>query len=129
MLTDQVTTYGLRLEYLNGRMKMPGFFERVRASFTAVHGICGVPRIPQGFRHRRILVSRHKIACLVRDDDLRALHGYRIRHILGHKAIRDPQFAATLIYNARPNQARATVLTYIWTSGGWPYLAVVVDSF
>ena len=53
----------------------------IRASFTASHGIYGAPRVLQDLRERGETCSKHRVARLMRENGLRALHGYRIRHI------------------------------------------------
>lgn len=61
---------------------------------------------------------------------MRALHGYRKRHIPAPKPqalipnLLQRQFTAS-----RPNEAWATDVTYIRTWQGWLYLAVVLDLF
>lgn len=53
----------------------------IRASFTASHGIYGAPRVLQDLRERGETCSKHRVARLMRENGLRALHGYRTRHI------------------------------------------------
>jgi putative transposase len=53
----------------------------IRASFTASHGIYGAPRVFQDLREHGELCSKHRVARLMRENGLRALHGYRVRHI------------------------------------------------
>ena len=53
----------------------------IRASFTASHGIYGAPRVLQDLRERVEICSKHRVARLMRENGLRALHGYRKRHI------------------------------------------------
>ncbi len=66
----------------------------------------------------------------MRENGLRALHGYRTRRWeVGKPAVLTPnllkrQFAPTV-----PNAAWATDITYIRTWQGWLYLAVVIDLF
>ena len=67
---------------------------------------------------------------MMRENGLRALHGYRTRHI----PVTKPQ---ALIPNllqrqftvSRPNEVWATDITYIRTWQDWLYLAVVLDFF
>jgi putative transposase len=53
----------------------------IRASFIASHGIYGAPRVFQDLRERGETCSKHRVARLMRENGLRALHGYRTRHI------------------------------------------------
>ena len=102
----------------------------IRASFVASHGIYGAPRILQDLRERGETCSKHRVARLMRENGLQALHGYRIRHLPVPKPqplipnLLQRQFAVS-----RPNQAWVTDITYIRTWQGWLYLAVVMDLF
>ena len=53
----------------------------IRSSFTASHGIYGAPRVLQDLRERGEKCSKHRVARLMRENGIQALHGYRIRHI------------------------------------------------
>jgi putative transposase len=102
----------------------------IRASFIASRGIYGAPRVFQDLRERGETCSKHRVGRLMRENGLRALHGYRTRHI----PVTKPQ---ALIPNLlqrqftvlRPNEAWVTDITYIRTWQGWLYLAVVMDLF
>jgi putative transposase len=101
-----------------------------RASFLASHGIYGAPRILLDLRERGETCSKHRVERLMRENGLRALHGYRTRQLPAPKVpalipnILQRQFTAS-----RANQAWVTDITYIRTWQGWLYLAVVVDLF
>lgn len=102
----------------------------IRASFLASHGIYGAPRILLDLRERGETCSKHRVERLMRENGLRALHGYRTRQLPAPKVpalipnILQRQFTAS-----RANQAWVTDITYIRTWQGWLYLAVVVDLF
>ena len=102
----------------------------IRASFTASQGIYGAPRVFLDLREAGETCSKHRVARLMRENGLRALHGYRTRRWeVGKPAVLTPnllkrQFAPTV-----PNAAWATDITYIRTWQGWLYLAVVLDLF
>jgi putative transposase len=51
----------------------------IRASFTASQGIYGAPRIFLDLREAGETCSKHRVARLMRVNQLRALHGYRTR--------------------------------------------------
>src|SRR5260370_4631091 len=53
----------------------------IRASFVASHGIYGAPRVFLDLREAGETCSKHRVERLMRENDLRALHGYRTRHI------------------------------------------------
>lgn len=102
----------------------------IRTSFTASQGIYGAPRVFLDLREAGETCSKHRVARLMRENGLRALHGYRTRRwTVGKPAVLTPnllkrQFTATV-----PNAAWATDITYIRTWQGWLYLAVVIDLF
>jgi putative transposase len=51
----------------------------IRASFTVSHGIYGTPRVFLDLREAGETCSKHRVARLMRQANLRALHGYRTR--------------------------------------------------
>src|SRR3954464_3459601 len=51
----------------------------IRASFTASQGIYGAPRVFLDLREAGETCSKHRVARLMREANLRALHGYRVR--------------------------------------------------
>lgn len=102
----------------------------IRASFTASHGIYGAPRVLQDLRERGEICSKHRVARLMRENGLRALHGYRTRHIQvakPHALI--PNLLQRQFTVSKPNEAWVTGITCIRTWQGWLHLAVVVDLF
>ena len=54
-------------------------FRLIRASFTASQGIYGAPRVFLDLREAGETCSKHRVARLMRENGLRALHGYRTR--------------------------------------------------
>ncbi len=51
----------------------------IRASFIASHGIYGSLRVFLDLREAGETCSKHRVARLMRENNLRALHGFRIR--------------------------------------------------
>ena len=51
----------------------------IRASFVASQGIYGAPRVFLDLREAGETCSKHRVARLMREQRLRALHGYRTR--------------------------------------------------
>ena len=51
----------------------------IRASFVASHGIYGAPRVFLDLREAGETCSKHRVERLMRENGLRALHGYRTR--------------------------------------------------
>jgi len=102
----------------------------IRASFTASQGIYGAPRVFLDLREVGETCSKHRVARLMRENGLRALHGYRTRRwSVGKPAVLIPNHLQRQFTMTRPNKAWVTDITYIRTWQGWLYLAVVLDLF
>ena len=102
----------------------------IRVSFTASHGIYGAPRILHDLREVGERCGKHRVARLMRENGLQALHGYRIRHIpVAKLQALIPNRLQRQFTTSRPNQAWVTDITYIRTWQGWLYLAVIIDLF
>src|SRR4051812_14424011 len=102
----------------------------IQASFTASHGIYGAPRVFLDLRETGETCSKHRVARLMRENNLRALHGYRIRRwSVGKPSVLIPNLLQRRFTVTRPNTAWVTDITYIRTWQGWLYLAVVMDLF
>ncbi|MEO7890028.1 MAG: IS3 family transposase [Vicinamibacterales bacterium] len=69
----------------------------IRASFTASYGIYGAPRVFLDLREAAETCSKHRVARLMRQANLWALHGYRTRRWSAGKP-------AVLIPNILPRQ-------------------------
>jgi putative transposase len=102
----------------------------IRASFTASHGIYGAPRVFLDLREAGETCSKHRVARLMRESQLRALHGYRTRRIaVGKPSALIPNLLKRQFTVSRRNKVWVTDITYIRTWQGWLYLAVVMDLF
>ena len=74
--------------------------------------------------------SKHRVARLMREQKLRALHGYRTRRgSVGKPAVLIPNLLQRQFTVSTPNKAWVTDITYIRTWQGWLSLAVVMDLF
>jgi putative transposase len=102
----------------------------IRASFTASGGIYGAPRVFLDLREAGETCSKHRVARLMRESQLRALHGYRMRRwSVGKPSVLIPNLLKRQFTVTRRNKAWVTDITYIRTWQGWLYLAVVMDLF
>jgi putative transposase len=102
----------------------------IRASFTASQGIYGAPRVFLDLREAGETCSKHRVARLMRVNQLRARHGYRTRRwSVGKPAVLIPNLLKRQFTVTRRNKAWVTDITYIRTWQGWLYLAVVMDLF
>jgi putative transposase len=102
----------------------------IRASFVASHGIYGAPRVFLDLREAGEICSKHRVERLMRQNGLRALHGYRTRRVSVSKpAVLIPNLLKRQFTVTKPNRVWVTDITYIRTWQGWLYLAVVLDLY
>ena len=84
----------------------------IRASFIASHGIYGAPRVFLDLREAGETCSKHRVARLMRENNLRALHGYRIRRwSVGKPSVLIPNLLQRRFTVTRPNTAWVTDIT------------------
>ncbi|WP_429925424.1 IS3 family transposase (plasmid) [Agrobacterium vitis] len=103
----------------------------IRAQFTTSHETYGSPRMTVELKEDGVCVGRHRVARIMHDNGLKALQKRRFKRTTDsdHKGpvtpnILDQDFAAT-----GPNQKWGVDITYVWTTQGWLYLAIVVDLY
>lgn len=102
----------------------------IQASFIASHGVYGAPRVFLDLREAGETCSKHRVARLMRENNLRAFHGYRTRRVsVGKPPKLIPNILQRQFTVSQPNKAWVTDITYIRTWQGWLYLAVVMDLF
>jgi len=102
----------------------------IRASFVASHGIYGAPRVFLDLREVGETCSKHRVERLMRENGLRALHGYRTRRIaVGKPSVLIANVLKRQFTVSKPNRVWVTDITYIRTWQGWLYLAVVMDLY
>ena len=88
----------------------------VRASFVASHGIYGAPRVFLDLREAGETCSKHRVARLMRENNLRALHGYRTRRVaVGKPSVLIPNLLKREFTVTRRNKVWVTDITYIRT--------------
>src|SRR6266404_7923814 len=92
----------------------------IRASFAASHGIYGAPRVFLDLREAGETCSKHRVMRLMRVNKIRAVRGYRIRHISAAKPSGPiPNLVKRNFDVTSPNKVRVTDITYIRTWQGW----------
>lgn len=102
----------------------------IRAAYTASHGVYGAPRIFLDLREAGETCSKHRVARIMRANNIKALHGYRApRYTRGHTSLLTPNTLQRGFTVQRPNTAWVTDITYVRTWEGWLYLAVVIDLY
>ena len=104
----------------------------LRASFLMSDRTYGARRLVDDVRDAGHACGRQRVARLMRQEGLWARprrrarpvdHGERPMHTLAPNVL-DRQFTATA-----PNQKWVADFTYIWTTEGWLFVAVVLDLF
>ena len=89
----------------------------IRASFVASQGLYGAPRVFLDLREAGETCSKHRVARLMRVNNLRALHGYHTRRwLVGKPSVLIPNIPQRQFTMSRPNKAWVTDITYIRTS-------------
>src|SRR5215468_2103700 len=84
----------------------------IRASYKASHGIYGSPRVFLDLREAGETCSKHRVARLMRQNNLCALHGYRTRRIpAGRPSIQIPNLLQRQFTVTQPNRAWVTDIT------------------
>ena len=102
----------------------------IRAAYTASHGVYGAPRIFLDLREAGETCSTHRVARIMRANNMNALHGYRApRYARSHLSILTPNTLQRGFTVQQPNTAWVTDITYVRTWEGWLYLAVVIDLY
>ena len=80
----------------------------IRVSFTASHGIYGAPRVFLDLRKAGEKCSKHRVARLMRETNLRAVHGYRIRRwSVGKPSVLIPNLPPTTVHGNQTEQGVA----------------------
>lgn len=102
----------------------------IRASFAASHGVYGAPRVFLDLREAGETCSKHRVARLMRLNNIRARYGYCTRSKSAAKpSILIPNVLERNFNVSKPNKVWVTDITYIRTWQEWLYLAVVMDLF
>ena len=94
----------------------------------------GSPRIHRALRKKGVLCGRKRVARIMRELRVKGIQRKRFRRTTNSKHehpiapnVLNRQFDPQKI--AAPDVAWAGDITYIWTSEGWLYLAVILDLF
>jgi putative transposase len=102
----------------------------IRASFKASQGVYGAPRVFLDLREAGETCSKHRVARLMRENNIRAQPGYRTRrYIAGKPAELIPNLVKRNFNVSLPDKVWVTDITYVRTWEGWLYVAVVLDLF
>jgi putative transposase len=100
------------------------------AAYTTSHGVYGAPRIFLDLREAGETCSKHRVARIMRVNNLKARYGYRApRYSRSPTSLLTPNTLQRGFTVPRPNTAWVTDITYVRTWEGWLYLAVVMDLY
>jgi transposase InsO family protein len=103
----------------------------IRAAHLASHRTYGSPRVHDEIRARGLHVGEKRVARLMREHGIRPRQKRRFRKTTDskHQQPIAPNLLARAFDPPAPNAAWVTDVTYVWTTEGWLYLAVILDLF
>ncbi len=102
----------------------------IRESFEASGRTYGSPRVWRDLRDWNVRCSENRAARLMRQAGLVARRRHkRLPFDSGHRSVIAPNVLDRHFEAGAPNQKWVADFTYIWTSEGWLYVAVVLDLF
>jgi putative transposase len=104
---------------------------QIRSAFARSNGTYGSPRVTRELQDEGLEVGRRRTARLMRENGLKARQKRRFKRTTdSHHAFPvAPNLLEQDFSAERPNQKWAADISYVWTSEGWLYLAVVLDLF
>ncbi len=103
----------------------------IRTHFTLSNQTYGAPRMHAELQEEGLIVGRHRVARLMRDNGLKAMQKRRFKRTTdsNHGGV----IAANLLDQdfscERSEQKWGVDISYIWTAEGWLYLAIVLDLY
>jgi len=101
----------------------------IKAIYSENRGLYGSPRIKAALKQRNIDCSRKRVANLMRKGKLRAKMNRSFKHRKKVKKQVVPNILKQNFNTELPNDVWVSDISYIKTSEGWLYLAVVMDLF
>jgi len=122
--------YAWRGRSESGRSRENGrLLTEIREIHRQYKGRYGSPRMAAELRSRGFACGEHRVARLMRQAGIRAKapRRYRVTTDSRHALPVAPNLLDRSFDVARPNEVWACDITYIWTTEGWLYLAVVLD--
>ena len=104
---------------------------KTRAVFDEHEGRYGSPRVRRELRERGDLVSKKKVAQLMRDNGLVARRKKKFRPTTDSKHANPiaPNLLARDFSASGPNEVWVTDVTAVWTLEGWLFLAAMLDLY
>jgi putative transposase len=104
---------------------------KIREAYVYENGRIGSPRVAHRLRQSGFPVSRTRVANRMQGMGLRAKAARKFKATTNsnHSLPVAPNLLAQDFDAHAPNQKWVSDITYIWTSEGWLYLAVVMDLY
>jgi transposase InsO family protein len=104
---------------------------QIRTFFARSKQTYGSPRIWEDLQEAKICCGKHRVARLMRQSGLRAVVAphFRVTTESKHSLPVAQNLLARDFGASEANVKWASDITYLWTSEGWLYLAVVLDLF
>ena len=103
----------------------------IRAAFVLSNETYGSPRMTRELQDGGLNVGRRRTARLMRENGLKAWQKRRFKRTTDshHAWPVAPNLIEQNFSAERPNQKWNADLSYVWTSEGWLYLAIILDLF
>ena len=103
----------------------------IRVVYRQNRGVYGSPRIHRALALQGVSCGRNRVARLMREDGLKAKTKKRYKATTDskHNFPVAPNLLQRDFLPESPDQVWAGDITYIWTTEGWLYLAVVIDLY
>ena len=105
--------------------------EMIRYHYNISRGTYGLPRIYAAIRKEGLKVNKKKIARLMRLDKIRAKtkRKFKVTTLQNTKAKASENILNQNFTALSENRIWTSDITYLWTSEGWLYLAVIMDIY
>jgi transposase InsO family protein len=105
--------------------------EKIKISHENSRENYGTRRIRDDLLDDAEIVSRERISRLMKQEGLKSKHRkkFRITTNSNHRLPISANLLKRQFDVEQPDQAYVTDITYVWTSEGWLYLAVMIDLF
>lgn len=107
------------------------YLAHIREHFQLSNETYGYPRMQVELAEQGVMIGKHRVARLMRDNGLKAAQKRRFKRTTDSH--HDHPIAPNLLDQdfscEAPNQKWGTDISYIWTREGWLYLAIVLDLY
>ncbi len=103
----------------------------IRNHFALSRETYGRPRVHIELREEEIVARRHRIARLMRQNGLKARQKTRFKRTTdsNHREPVAPNLLDQDFSYEAPNQKWGVDISYIWTTEGWLYRAIIIDFY